>query len=173
MLDFDLAAMYETETKVFNQSVKRNSRRFPEDFMFQLSRKEWNNLRSQIVTSRLQLIDLKGDDTKQGTNSSGSQHGGSRYLPYAFTEQVVAMLSGILNSDRAIQMNPDSYRGGAFVEQRKVLLIEADFKGQLKELKERVGNHEAHPTLPKGGLLKILKKINKSWLQNDTEKAVA
>src|SRR5713226_3571937 len=84
MLDHDLAHLYGVGTRVLNQAVKRNRERFPEDFMFQLTSKEAQNLRSQIVTSRW---------------------GGRRYLPYAFTEQGVAMLSSVLNSKRAIQVN--------------------------------------------------------------------
>jgi len=98
MLDRDLAALYGAETKVLNQAVKRNMGRFPSDFMFQLSENEWECLRSQIVTSN---------------------KGGRRYLPYAFTEQGVAMLSGLLNSDVAIEMNIAIMR--AFVATRHLL----------------------------------------------------
>jgi hypothetical protein len=84
MLDVDLAGMYEVETKRLKEAVKRNSSRFPPDFMFTLNQKEFQDLRSQIATSK---------------------RGGTRYLPYAFTEQGVAMLSSILNSEKAIQVN--------------------------------------------------------------------
>ena len=84
MLDADLAELYQIETRVLNQAVKRNIKRFPSDFMFQLSKDEWTNLRSQFVTS---------------------SWGGTRKLPFAFTEQGVAMLSSILNSDTAIEVN--------------------------------------------------------------------
>ena len=87
MLDSDLAKLYQVETKVLNQAVKRNSKRFPTDFMFQLDFKEFTNLKSQIVTS---------------------SWGGTRRLPYAFTEQGVAMLSGVLKSDIAIEQNIDN-----------------------------------------------------------------
>ena len=80
MFDFDLAALYQVETRILNQSVKRNIKRFPEDFMFQLTVEEWQNLKSQFVIS---------------------SWGGVRKLPYAFTEQGVAMLSSVLNSDIA------------------------------------------------------------------------
>ena len=79
MLDYDLATLYEIETKVLKQVVKRNIERFPEDFMFELTKDEFDNLRSQIVTS---------------------SYGGMRYLPFAFTEQGVAMLSGVLKSEK-------------------------------------------------------------------------
>jgi len=128
MLDFDLAALYEVETKVLNQAVKRNTRRFPEDFMFQLTKEEHDliqqqaqapNLRSQIVTS---------------------SWGGNRKLPYAFTEQGVAMLSGILNSEKAITMNIAIMR--AFVEIRKLALQETNLKDQLKLIHQHIGEHD-------------------------------
>ncbi|MBN2321519.1 MAG: ORF6N domain-containing protein [Acidobacteria bacterium] len=101
MLDEDLAALYRVETRVLLQAVKRNSNRFPEDFMFQLSKQEQDCLRSQIVIS----------------NNSG--RGGRRYLPYAFTEHGVAMLSSVLNSQHAIQMNILIIR--AFIKLREML----------------------------------------------------
>src|SRR5260221_5892639 len=98
MLDRDLAALYETETKALNLAVKRNIKRFPKDFMFQLTKEEFENLRFQFETSK-SVNPLR----LQNETSKGS--GGTRYLPYAFTEQGVAMLSGILNSAKAISMN--------------------------------------------------------------------
>ena len=94
MLDKNLAELYGVETKVLNQSVKRNLKRFPVDFMFQLSMDEWNIIQSQFVTSK------KNNWSQFVTNSS--KHRGMKYLPYAFAEQGLAMLSGILKSDRAI-----------------------------------------------------------------------
>ena len=84
MLDFDLAEMYGVETKRLKEAVKRNASRFPSDFMFTLTQKEFQSLRSQIATSK---------------------KGGTRYLPFAFTEQGVAMLSSVLNSEKAIEVN--------------------------------------------------------------------
>lgn len=92
MLDSDLAALYKVETKVFNQAVKRNSERFPEDFMFQLTVEEYENLRSQFVTSSLE------------------QHGGRRYIPFAFTENGVYMLSAVLKSQVAIDVSIEIMR---------------------------------------------------------------
>ncbi len=123
MLDRDLAALYETETKLLNKAVKRNIKRFPKDFMFQLTNEEFESLRFQI-----------------GTLEKGRGRY-SKYLPYAFTEQGIAMLSGILNSDIAINMNIAIMR--AFVEIRKVLLQQISLKEQLKEIKERLGEHDA------------------------------
>ena len=136
MLDRDLASLYETETKALNLAVKRNIKRFPRDFMFQLTKEEFEGLRFQIET--LEKSDhplrLQNETLKTGRG----QH--SKYLPYAFTEQGVAMLSGILNSDKAINMNIAIMR--AFVEVRRVLLQQSDLKEQLKEIKERLGEHD-------------------------------
>lgn len=134
MLDRDLAALYETETKVLNLAVKRNLKRFPKDFMFQLTKQEWEDLRFQIETLEKQQTPLR----LQNETSKG--RGGTRYLPYAFTEQGVAMLSGILNSDRAINMNIAIMR--AFVEVRRVLIQQSDIREQLKLIKERLGEHD-------------------------------
>jgi hypothetical protein len=122
LLDRDLAELYGVETKVFNQAVKRNSDRFPEDFMFQLTADEVDNLRFQI-----------------GTSSSGaapaSSHGGRRYLPYVFTEEGVAMLSSVLNSKRAIMVNIEIMR--AFVRLRLLLSANADLARQLDALERK------------------------------------
>ena len=135
MLDRDLAYLYGTETKVLNLSVKRNIKRFPKDFMFQLTKEEFESLRFQIETLenssplRPQIATIK---TGRG------QH--RKYLPYAFTEQGVAMLSGVLNSDKAISMNIAIMR--AFVQIKKVLLKQGNLKEQLKEIKDRLGEHD-------------------------------
>ena len=134
MLDRDLAALYETETKALNLAVKRNLKRFPRDFMFQLTKEEFESLRFQIETSK------NSDSLRLQIETSKTGRGGTRYLPYAFTEQGVAMLSGILNSDKAISMNIAIMR--AFVEVRRVLLQQSDLKTQLKEIKDRLGEHD-------------------------------
>lgn len=121
MLDFDLAVLYEVQTKVLNQAVSRNLKRFPDDFMFRLTVAEWESMRSHIVTA---------SQVKRNTNVT----------PYAFTEQGIAMLSGVLNSDRAINMNIAIMR--AFVEVRRVLLQQTDIKEQLRLIKERIGEHD-------------------------------
>jgi len=115
MLDADLAKLYEVETKVLNQAVKRNIERFPNDFMFQLSEEEFDFLRSQSVTS--------------------SQWGGRRYPPYAFTEQGVAMLSSVLRSRRAVLVNIEIMR--AFVRLRQILSSHAELARKLNELEKR------------------------------------
>lgn len=120
MLDFDLAALYQVETRVLNQAVKRNMKRFPSDFMFQLTSDEWAILKSQFVIS---------------------SWGGTRKLPFAFTEQGLAMLSGILNSDIAIQVNINIMR--AFVAIRQMLANPpidrlGNIEKEVKELKEYI-----------------------------------
>jgi hypothetical protein len=136
MLDRDLAKLYETETKALNLAVKRNIGRFPSDFMFQLTKEEFDGIRFQIETLergenplRLQNETLKGGRGKH-----------SKYLPYAFTEQGVAMLSGVLNSGKAIVMNIAIMR--AFLEVRRIIFRQNDLKEQLKEIKERLGEHD-------------------------------
>ncbi len=135
MLDRDLAELYEIETRSLNQAVKRQARRFPKDFMFQLTKEEFEELRLQIEASenndslRSQIVILK--------NGRG-QH--LKYLPYVFTEQGVAMLSGVINSDKAIKMNIAIMR--AFVAIKKAVLKQTDIKEQLKEIKERLGEHD-------------------------------
>jgi len=135
MLDRDLAILYEVETKALNLAVKRNIKRFPADFMFQLTKEEFEGLRFQIETSKNGFsLRLQNETLKK----SRGQH--SKYLPYAFTEQGVAMLSGILNSDKAINMNIAIMR--AFVDVRKVLLKQNDLKEHLKEIRDRLGEHD-------------------------------
>jgi len=132
MLDFDLASLYEVETRVLNQAVKRNIERFPEDFMFQLTATEWESIRSQIVTS--------SGESNLKSQFVTSSWGGTRKLPSAFTEQGVAMLSGVLRSEKAVEMNIAIMR--AFVDIRKILLKQSNINEQLKEIKERIGEHD-------------------------------
>jgi hypothetical protein len=135
LLDFDLAALYEVETKVLNQAVKRNIKRFPKDFMFRLTAEEWKLIQSQIMTGspipnlRSQIVTLE---------KGWGKH--SKYLPYAFTEQGVAMLSGVLHSDKAINMNIEIMR--AFVETRRIILQQGDIKEQLKNIREHINDHD-------------------------------
>lgn len=116
MLDADLALLYGVETRVLVQAVKRNAARFPQDFMFQLSREEFVNLRSQSVIS-------------------SSSHGGRRTAPYAFTEQGVAMLSSVLGSPRAVAVNIEIMR--TFVKVRALAATHQDIGKRLAELEEK------------------------------------
>ena len=142
MLDFDLASLYEVETKALNQAVKRNIKRFPEDFMFQLTSAEFEEIRLQIDASNQgtssQIVMTGGTNLKSQIVTSS--WGGTRKLPYAFTEQGVAMLSGVLKSDKAINMNIAIMR--AFVDVRKILLKQSNLNEQLTEIKERIGEHD-------------------------------
>ena len=115
ILDSDLAALYGVPTKRLNEQYRRNRKRFPEDFAFQLTVKEANSLRSQIATS--------------------SSHGGRRYRPYAFTEHGILMLSSVLNSERAISVNIEIMR--AFVRLRQVLDSNLKMAARLYELERR------------------------------------
>ena len=119
MLDRDLAILYGIETKVLNQAVKRNMSRFPEDFMFQLTEIEFQNLKSQIVTS---------------------SWGGTRKLPYAFTEHGVLMLSSVLKSDKAIQVNIQIMR--IFTKVRQMLLDTTELKIDILQIKKKLENHD-------------------------------
>ncbi len=121
MLDFHLAELYGAETKILNKAVARNLDRFPEDFMFQLNKSEWDSLRFQIGTSK------KG-------------RGGRRFLPYAFTEQGVAMLSSVLRSKRAVEVNIQIMR--TFVKLRKMLSTHKELAQKLKELELKFESHD-------------------------------
>ncbi len=127
LLDADLAILYGVETKALNRAVKRNSERFPADFMFRLTEEETAALRRHFGTSK------SGDGTalrsQFGTSNS---RGGRRYLPYAFTEQGVAMLSSVLRSPRAVQVNIEIMR--AFVHLRQMLQANADLARKLATL---------------------------------------
>jgi len=115
MLDLDLAALYSVETKRLKEQVRRNILRFPEDFMFELNKDEFESLRSQIASSK---------------------RGGTRYLPMVFTEQGVAMLSSVLNAEKAIQVNIEIMR--AFANYRALLIDSKEFRMELKSLDEKI-----------------------------------
>lgn len=123
MLDLDLAELYRVENKRLKEAVRRNKKRFPPDFMFELTKKEWANLRSQIASS---------------------SWGGLRYMPFAFTEHGVTMVASILNSDKAIKMSIAVVR--AFISLKQMVLQHKDLSEKLeelrKELHERIGEHD-------------------------------
>lgn len=122
MLDSDLADLYGVETKFFNRAIKRNKDRFPNDFMFQLTEKESQNLRFQIGTS-------------------SSRYGGRRYLPYVFTEHGVAMLSSVLKSKKAVQVNILIVR--AFIKLRELLATHKDLILEIDKIKrEQKGQNQ-------------------------------
>ena len=153
LLDRDLAKLYGVETKVFKQAVKRNINRFPEDFMFKLTGDEFKNLRSQIVTS---------------------SWGGSRYVPMAFTEQGVAMLSSVLKSDRAVQVNIQIMR--AFIKMRQMYISHEDLKQKIIAMERKydkqfqivfktikqLGPVSKMHLIPNGGVANLLKMLTYS-----------
>ena len=138
MLDSDLAKLYNVKTGDLNQAVKRNIRRFPSDFMFQLDSKEFANLKSQIVTS---------------------SWGGNRKPPFAFTEQGVAMLSGVLHSDIAIAANIAIMR--AFVQVREHLLTTTSLSAELKELRAKVDLIQCQQEEDLGALNDLSEEVRK------------
>ena len=135
MLDRDLAILYGIETKVLNQAVKRNMSRFPEDFMFQLTEIEFQNLKSQIVTS---------------------SWGGSRKLPSAFTEHGVLMLSSVLKSDKAIQVNIQIMR--IFTKVRQMLLDTTELKIDILQIQKKLENYDKNIELVFSYLDELIEK---------------
>ena len=136
MLDSDLSALYQVETRRLNEQVTRNKERFPEDFMFQLTVDEYENLISQFATS---------------------SWGGRRKLPYAFTEQGVAMLSSVLNSPTAINVNIQIIR--VFTKMRALLMTHKDILLQLEKMEKKMGSHDEQIALIFGYLKKLLTPV--------------
>lgn len=122
ILDADIAELYGVPVKVLNQQIKRNQKRFPADFVFQLSSKEYEALRSQFVTSK-------------------ERRGGRRYLPYAFTEHGAIMAATVLNSERAVEMSVFVVR--AFVRLREMLANNRKLAGKIDELENRLDTHDS------------------------------
>ncbi len=164
MLDKDLAALYEVETKILNLAVKRNVKRFPMDFMFQLTKEEFESMRFQFETSYSSVTPLRLQI--ETLNKGRGQH--SKYLPYAFTEQGVAMLSGILNSDKAINMNIAIMR--AFVEIRRIAIKQPGLQEYMEQIKQRIGEHDIQLSQIYDAIENLLdeKAAQKKW--NDRER---
>jgi len=139
MLDKDLAVLYHVETKRLKERVNRNRERFPDDFVLQLTKDEFENLRSQFATS--------------SSSAGKSDWGGIRYLPMAFTEQGVAMLSSVLNSPTAIQVNIQIIR--VFTKMRALLLTHKDILLQLEKIEMKLGKHDEQIAL----VFEYLKKL--------------
>lgn len=139
MLDSDVAMLYHYETKKINQTVKRNIQRFPESFCFQLDEKELESLRSQIATLKIekQFDSLRSQSVTLNKNGRG-QH--RKYLPYVFTEQGIAMLSGLLKNDIAIQVSINIMN--AFVEMRKIIINNAFVFQEINSMKTKLLEHD-------------------------------
>ena len=130
MLDFDLAELYEVQTKALNQAVKRNIERFPTDFMFRLTFDEWDSMRSQFATAS-----GEGKNMQSQNVTASQKRRNVSATPYAFTEQGLAMLSGILNSEKAISVNIAIMR--AFVMVRQYALTYKDLTERLREIESK------------------------------------
>ena len=144
MLDFDLAELYETETKYLKRAVKHNLRRFPSDFMFELSKQEFETLRCNFSTS--------------------NKRGGIRYMPFAFTEQGVAMLSAVLNSQKAIDVNISIMR--AFVSIRQLSLSNTELRNAFEKLAKQTKNNTKNIELVFQYLDELMEKNEKPTKKN-------
>ena len=155
MIDFDLAELYGVSTSQLNQQVTRNKKRFPEDFMFRLTKAEAENLRSQIVISR--------SDLRLQIATSSSRHGGRRYTPYAFTEQGVAMLSTVLNSEQAIEVNIAIMR--TFVRLRQLLETNEELNRKFAVVIRKLSTHDKYFRVVFDELKKLTEKPPSSGRQ--------
>jgi hypothetical protein len=142
ILDADLAELYDVPTKVFNQAVKRNADRFPADFCFQLTDKEWTVLKSQIATSSLEVTQKEGvtPNWSQFVTSS-KRHRGAAYRPYAFTEHGAIMAATVLNSPEAVAMSVFVVR--AFMQMREQLVANAAILKRLAEIDKTLLEHDS------------------------------
>ena len=139
MLDFDIAHLYEVETRVFNQAIKRNIQSFPKDFMFRLTAKEWKGMMSQIVISSDLELEMNNKNSSQIVMSS-RKHRGEKYLPYVFTEHGVTMVASVLKSPKARKMNIAIVR--AFISFKKLAHSNLSAINLLKELRDRIDEHD-------------------------------
>ncbi len=140
ILDADLAELYGVATKRFNEQVKRNAERFPEDFMFQLTTREWSNLKSQYATSSLEVIQKEWVAPNSPQNATSS-HGGRRKLPFAFTEHGAIMAATVLNSPEAVAMSVFVVR--AFMQMREQLAANAAILKRLAEIDKMLLEHDS------------------------------
>lgn len=192
MLDFDLAELYAVDTKVLNQAVKRNRDRFPKDFMFRLTTKEWKTMLSQIVitsdkqsqnstlsrnlkfTNWSQIVTSSEKGRKSNSSQiaiSSKKHRGKVYMPYAFSEHGVTMLASVLKSDRAVKMNIAIVR--AFIDLRQIALHHKDLAEKLDQLKkemyDRLGEHDAQLNAIYDAIENLLddKSEKKNWEERE------
>jgi hypothetical protein len=158
MIDSDLAALYGVPTKRLNEAVKRNAGRFPGDFMFQLSNEEFENWRSQFVTSNLKS-QIATSSLQSQNAAAKERHGGRRKLPFAFTELGVAMLSSVLNSERAVQMNISIMR--AFVKQREIVATNKALAQRIDQIASTVKDHGALFEI----VIQDIEKLDRKFMQ--------
>jgi hypothetical protein len=159
IFDFDLAELYQVDTKVFNQAVKRNMDRFPRDFMFRLTAKEWKLMRSQFVTASSNILSpgLSSAQIKRNITA----------IPYVFSEHGVTMLASVLRSDRAIKMNIAIVR--AFVAMREYTKYYKELSDQLSEIRQRMGEHDVQLNNIYDAIENLLdqKQEEKTWSDRD------
>jgi phage regulator Rha-like protein len=174
MLDFDLAELYGVETRVFNQAIKRNISRFPEDFMFQLTIEEWNSSQNVMSSNEeTEVLDIQPDGNwSQNVTSSGKvaldklnlkKHRGKTYLPYAFTEHGVSMLASVLRSEKAVQMSIAVVR--AFIALKQYVSRQDSLSQQLQEIRDRLGEHDIQLNSIYDAIENLLdeKVVEKKW----------
>jgi len=135
IFDYDLAELYEVETKALNQSVKRNASRFPDDFIFRLTQKEWNSMRSQIVTA------LPESEMRSQFVTASQKKRNISAIPYAFTEHGVTMLASVLKSEKAARMSIAVVR--AFITLKQFAIHYEGLSEQLRSIRDHIGNHDA------------------------------
>ena len=179
MLDFDLAELYGVETKVFNQAVKRNINRFPEDFMFQLTAEEWEGMWSQIVTAPAEEMPESNEKSIQETDNqlerrrsqfvtaSGTKFRNKGLLPYAFTEHGVTMLASVLRNEKAVNMSIAVVR--AFIALKQYAVKHHDIAGQLQEIRDRLGEHDVQLNSIYDAIENLLddKSEEKTWQERE------
>lgn len=136
MLDYDLAKIYGVKTKVLNQAIKRNRKKFPRDFMFQLNTREWKKIAS-ISTVIKNVVEKK---TRRSQNVTASKYRNKQFLPFAFTEHGVGMLASVLNSPKAIKMNVAIVR--AFIALKEFASEYRELAKQIQELKKKTGDQD-------------------------------
>jgi len=133
--------IYEVETKRLNEQVKRNAERFPDDFIFRLTAKEWQNMRSQYATASPEITDLHKNKTMRSQIATASQNKrNAGVTPYAFTEHGITMLATVLRSERAVKMSIAVVR--AFIELKRLASNYSEIAKQLNQLKDKIGEHD-------------------------------
>jgi hypothetical protein len=165
MLDFDLAELYGVTTSRLNEQVSRNKKRFPDDFMFRLTKGEAEALRSQFAISNMERPEFAGknENLRSQILTSSSGKGGRRHLPYAFTEQGVAMLSGVLNSEQAIEVNIAIMR--AFVRLRQMLETNEELNRKFAAVIKKLSAHDKYFRVVFDELKKLMEKPRSSGRQ--------
>jgi hypothetical protein len=164
MLDFDIANLYEVETRVFNQAVKRNIESFPKDFMFRLTTSEWQ----EISSSQIVMMENGNSNKKLPANSSqfvmsSRKHRGAKYLPYVFTEHGVTMIASVIKNPKARKMNIAIVR--AFIALKKLAHSNLSAINLLKELRDRIDEHDVQLKSIYDALENMLDKKEEEKLQ--------